>query len=265
MRILSQKLFQFGLIFAPLFYLRLLGKKTFIQQLDPTTRLKMRVNTFDRQATYEVWRLKEYETKHFTIGLSDVVIDIGAHIGAFSVWAARQATRGRIFAFEPNEENYGLLEENKQLNDLTNLQTFKLAVSNKGGEAVLFNSEHMSLSHSFFEADTQNRTIVRTISLAEILQANDVDRVNYLKIDAEGAEYLILLNTPSKVLRKVDKIFIEYHDYLAHGHNYKDLIRYLVDNGFQVETGASAFHRHILKVGLLKARRTGFRKSLLAA
>jgi len=147
MRILSQKLFQFGLIFAPLFYLRLLGKKTFIQQLDPTTRLKMRVNTFDRQATYEVWRLKEYENKHFTIGLSDVVIDIGAHIGAFSVWAARQATRGRIFAFEPNEENYGLLEENKKLNDLTNLQIFKLAVSNKAGEAVLFNSEHMSLSH----------------------------------------------------------------------------------------------------------------------
>jgi len=261
MRILNQKLFQFGLIFAPLFYPRWLGKKTFVQQLDSTTRLKMRVNTYDRQATYEVWRLKEYQNEHFTIGLGDVVIDIGAHIGAFSVWAARQATCGRVYAFEPNDENYDLLEENKQLNDLTNLHTFKLAVSDKAGEAVLFNSEHMSLSHSFFEAGAQNKTIVRTISLAEILQANDVDRVNYLKIDAEGAEYLILLNTPSKVLRKVDKIFIEYHDYLSHGHNYNDLIRYLADNGFQVEIGASAFHRHILKVGLLKARRTGFQKA----
>lgn len=229
--------------------------------MDSTTKLKMRVNTYDKQATYEVWRLKEYENEHFTIGPGDVVIDIGAHIGAFSVWAARQATSGQVYAFEPNPENYGLLEENKQLNALTNLQTFELAVSDKVGEAVLFNSDHMSLSHSFFEAGNQNKTVVHTTSLAEILQTNDIDRVNYLKIDAEGAEYLILLNTPSKVLSRVDKIFIEYHDYLAHGHNYNDLIKYLIDDGFKVEIGASAFHRHILKMGLLKATRSPFRKS----
>ena len=261
MRILSQKLFQFGLIFAPLFYLHLLGKKTFVEQVNSTTRLKMRVNTYDKQATYEVWRLKEYENERFTIGAGDIVIDIGAHIGAFSVWAAKQAISGQVYAFEPNLENYGLLEENKQLNALTNLQTFELAVSDKVGEAVLFNSEHMSLSHSFFEASSQNKTVVRTTSLAEILQTNKIDRVNYLKIDVEGAEYLILLNTPSKVLSRVDKIFIEYHDYLDHGHKYNDLVKYLVDNGFEVEIGASAFHRHILKMGLLKATRSPFHKS----
>lgn len=243
-------------MFAPFFYLRWRGKKTFVEQLTPTTQLKMRVNTYDRQAVHEVWRLKAYEDEYFTIRASDVVIDIGAHIGAFSIWAARQAVYGTVYAFEPNNENYGLLEENKALNDLTNLQTFKLAVSNVTGEADLFNSDYHNMTHSFFKDGAQNKTSIRTISLAEILQANDIERVNYLKIDAEGAEYLIVLDASSNVLRKIDKIFIEYHDNLDHGHNFKELIKYLTGNGFRVETKGSAFSRHILKLGLLKARRT---------
>ena len=223
----------------------------------------MRVNTYDRQALHEVWAQKEYEDEHFTIGPNDVVVDIGAHIGTFSVWAAKQATSGRVYAFEPNQENYRLLEENKQLNNLTNLHLFNLAVSNQVGEAVLFNSDHHSLSHSFFEVGAPNQTTVRTTSLAEILQANGIHRVNYLKIDAEGAEYLIVLNTPARALRRIDKIIIEYHDYLNHDHTYQDLEKYLAENGFEVELGASAVQRALLKIGLLKARRTDFQEASL--
>lgn len=255
MKILNEKLFQLGLIFAPLFYLRSAGEKTCIQQLNPATRLKMRVNTYDKLAAYEVWMLEEYKDEHFTIKSTDVVIDIGAHIGSFSVWAARQAPNGRVYAFEPNNENHAFLDENKKLNDLTNLEIFNLAVSDKDGETSLFNSEYSSVSHSIIETGAENAITVRTISLAGILEANSIDRVNYLKIDAEGAEYLIALNAPREVLNKVDKIFIEYHDYLDHGYVYKDLELYLTNNGFQVETGRSLFHRYILKQGYLKARR----------
>ena len=254
MRIFSQRLLRFGSIFTPSFFLRSLGKKTFIEQVDSRTKLKMRGNSYDMAAINHVWRKREYASEDFIIRPGDVVIDIGAHIGAFSVWAARQAASGRVYAFEPNDENYRLLEENKKLNDLTNLETFKLAVSDKAGEAVLFNSERRSLAHSLFEVGEGHHTVVRTISLAEILLANQIDRVNYLKIDAEGAEYLVVLNTPSKILCRIDKIFIEYHDYLHHGHNYEDLKKYLAENGFQVETGGGAYHRHILKMGFLKAR-----------
>jgi FkbM family methyltransferase len=217
----------------------------------------MRANTYDIQAVHEVWRLKAYEDQYFTISAGDVVIDIGAHIGAFSVWAATQAISGQIYAFEPNHENYLLSEENKLLNDLKNLHIFELAVSNKSGEAVLFNSEYHNMTHSLIEDGMENKEVVHTISLGEILQENNIDRVNYLKIDAEGAEYLIVLNAPSKVLVKIDKIFIEYHDNLDHGHNFKELVRYLIGNGFQVEIAGSAFSRHILNLGLLKARRIG--------
>lgn len=255
MRILNQNLFRFGLIFAPLFHLRWAGEKTFIQQFDSNTKLKMRVNTYDRLAAYEVWGLEEYKDKQFIINSTDVVIDIGAHIGSFSVWAARQAPNGRVYAFEPNDENHIFLEENKKLNDLKNLEIFKLAVSDKDGEASFFNSDHLSMSHSFFETGAENTTTVRTISLAGILEANKIDHVDYLKIDAEGAEYLIVLNASPEALNKVDKILIEYHDYLDHGHHYKDIENYLVNNGFQVEIARNFLFRYIFKQGFIKAIR----------
>jgi FkbM family methyltransferase len=253
MRILNQNLFRLGLFFAPLFHLRWMGEKTFIQQFDPETKMKMRVNTYDRLAAHEVWGFEEYKDENFTIESSDVIIDIGAHIGSFSVWAARQTPNGSVYAFEPNDENFFFLEENKKLNNLTNLKTFKLAVSEKDGEACFFNSDHLSMSHSFFETGMENSITVRTVSLAGILEANQIEHVDYLKIDAEGAEYLILLNTPPEVLNKVDKILLEYHDYLDHGHHYSDIEKYLADNGFQVEITRSFLFRYIFKQGFIKA------------
>lgn len=217
--------------------------------------MKIRINTFDKQALYEVWKMKEYQTDHFTIHPDDVIIDIGAHIGSFSVWAAQQAVSGRVYSFEPDPENFTLLEENVKLNGLSNLFIVNSAVADMRGQVRLFTSDYHNMTHSFFEEKARGNSMVDTLSLADILQDYGLEKVHYLKIDAEGAEYQILLNTPARVLRQVDKIFIEYHDYLNHGYTFRDLRDYLADNGFQTKIGASAFHRYILKMGLIMAWR----------
>jgi hypothetical protein len=51
----------------------------------------------------------------------------------------------------------------------------------------------------------------------------------------------------------MDRIFIEYHDYLDHGHQYKEIANYLARNGFKVETGRNFFYRYVLKQGYIKA------------
>lgn len=253
MRILTQRLFQLGLKFAPIFYRQYRGQSTIVLQINDSTQMKIRVNTFDKQAVYEVWKMQEYETEHFVIEPDNVIIDIGAHIGMFSVWAAQKASSGHVYAFEPDLENYALLEENKDLNHLTNLQLVNSAVSEKRGQARLFKSDYHNMTHSLFEEGTRANTLVDTLSLEDILQEYGLERVHYLKIDAEGAEYQILLSTPSTILERIDKIFIEYHDYLKHGFNYKNLTNYLAKNGFKTKLGASAFHRHILRMGLIMA------------
>ncbi len=255
MRILNQQLFRFGKRFLPLLFLRNAGQTTMIQDINPATRMKIRVNTFDRQAIYEVWKMKEYQNRHFTIGRGEVIVDIGAHIGAFSVWAAQQADAGQVLAFEPNPGNYALLVENGRLNQLTNLRTFNSAVSMGRGQAKLYSSDHHNMTHSFFEEAGGAYDLVPTLSLGDILEEHRLKTVDYLKIDAEGAEYDIILHAPAEVLRRVDKIFIEYHDYLDHGHSHKELRGRLAASGFEIEIGASAFHRHILKLGLIMAHR----------
>jgi hypothetical protein len=111
------------------------------------------------------------------------------------------------------------------------------------------------MTHSLFEEGTRSYDLVPTMSLADIFEENQLKRVHFLKIDAEGAEYEIILDAPDDFLRRIDKIIIEYHDYLDLGHSYKELTAHLSVNGFEIETGASAFHRYILKLGLILAHR----------
>jgi FkbM family methyltransferase len=255
MRILSQMLFRIGTKFLPVAYLRDIGRKTIIQNINSHTRMKIRVNSFDKQALYEIWGMNEYENEIFTIGRQDVIVDIGAHIGAFSVWAAQKAISGRVLAFEPNPDNFSLLEENRKLNRLANLSNYKIAASKGRGQAKLYSSEYHNMTHSFFEADARDYNLVPTLGLADIFDDYGLKRVHYLKIDAEGAEYDIILNAPREIMGRIDKVFIEYHDYLNHGRGHKELEAFLAGNGFVINIGASAFHRHILKLGLIQAHR----------
>ena len=255
MRVIHESAFRFIHFFAPLLYLRAIGQHTEVHQVSKTIKMKMRVRSFDKWAAYQVWKFGEYKDKNFFIKPKDVILDIGGHIGSFSIWAAQQASKGKVYTFEPNRENFQLLKENKKLNHATNLHIFNLAVSERAGKVSFFNSAHQSMGHSLYEDTMPNKTIVNATTLSEILKTNRIDKVDFLKIDAEGAEYPILLNATSNVLSRVNKIFVEYHDYLNHGKTYQDIANHLRINGFEVELGANIFQRKMLKLGMLKAIR----------
>ena len=252
-------LLQFGVKLAyPFFYFGNWNKKTIIHNVDGKAKFKLRVNTSDKLTILEVWKTKTYIDQDFNINKNDVVVDIGANIGAFSVLAARKASDGRVFAYEPNKKNYSLLLKNKSLNNLRNLLVFNLAVAGKNGHVNLFISKLNDCAHSICNADSKNSVKVKSIRLRDIFAMNNLKKIDYLKIDAEGAEYDILLNTPAKIIRKVDKIVLEYHDNLNHGHGYKDLKEYLEGNGFKVEVGGNFLIRKIFSMGMIKARRENF-------
>lgn len=255
LNILHQNVFRIVAFAAPLFHWRQAGRKTYIQSFGESARLKLRTNIYDHWAAHEVWEREEYLDDQMPIHPTDIVVDIGAHIGAFAIWAARRASQGRVYAFEPNCENHSLLVENIQLNQLTNLEAFQAAVSDREGEVSFFNSRHSSMSHSFFEPGEDERSKVPAVSLGGILESKGIERVNYLKVDAEGAEYLIILGAPPEVLKKVDRIFVEFHDYFEHGHNFRELETRLSDHGFHVTMGRNFWLRLFFKIGYIKAVR----------
>lgn len=249
----------FGLkLIYPFTYLGSWNKKTIVYNIDNKTKFKLRVNTTDKLVLLEVWRTKTYIDQDFNIKKNDVVVDIGANIGAFSILAARKASDGRVFAYEPNKKNYSLLLKNKSLNNLHNLLVFNLAVAGEKGHVDLFISKLNDCAHSIYSADSKKSVKVKSIGLRDIFAMNNLKRINYLKIDAEGAEYDILLNTPAEIIRKVDKIVLEYHDQLNRDHDYNDLKEYLEGNGFKVEMGGNFLIRRIFLMGMIKARRENF-------
>ena len=239
----------------PLLYLGNWNKKMIIHNVADKAKFWLRVNTSDKLTILEVWKTKTYIDQDFNINKNDVVVDIGANIGAFSILAAKKASDVRVFAYEPDKENYSLLLKNKHLNNSGNILTFDSAITGKKGHINLFISKFHNCAHSIYGVESKNSIKVKSITLSDIFRINNLKKINYLKIDAEGAECDILLNTPAEVIRRVDKIVLEYHDNFNNGCSIIGLKEYLEGNGFKVKVTGNYFVRRVFKGGIIKARR----------
>lgn len=182
----------------------------------------------------EVLIKKDYTQNNFKVRKNDVVIDIGAHIGAFSIFAAKTAKNGNVYSYEPFPENFRLLQENCRLNKVKNVRLFRLAVAGSKKRAPLFIGEKKYANGLFRRSKSDKKIIVNCTTITEIFENNQINTCNFLKIDCEGGEYEILLNTPEDYLHKIEKIAFEYHDSLTKKRLLKKLIKYLGGAGFKL-------------------------------
>ena len=147
-------------------------------------------------------------------------------IGAFSVMAALKGAK--VFAFEPNPKVFFYLIENiKGLN----VHATQLGVSDKPGKKEFFVVPGLGSS---LTNNNGKKVTIECTNLKEIFHINKIKKVDYLKIDAEGAEYEVLLNAPIEILNKIKEIGMEYHT--IPGHNVGELIKLLKGAGFKVST-----------------------------
>ena len=170
--------------------------------------IKLRINSTDFQAFTNVWILEEYKGA-IEIKENDTVIDIGAHIGLFSIYISQFCKKGKIFCYEPIKENYDLLCHNINLNKKENVMHFLKAVTDKSETVKMFLNIDTA-AHSLFVKST-NFIEVDSISLKEILDSNNIENCNLLKLDCEGSEYLILSSLPDVYFERIKKIIMEYH------------------------------------------------------
>jgi len=162
----------------------------------------------------EIFTQNIYNPTNFGIGPSDIIIDIGANIGIFSLFAAKK-THNLVYAFEPSIENIKYLVKNMQVNGVKNVLVNKLAVSDKIGKKKLYLTKnpagHMLFDHSI-EGRQRKYIEVPTTTLQSILNNNNLEQVDFLKMDCEGSEGAIITSTPKEYLRKIKKIVMEFHD-----------------------------------------------------
>jgi FkbM family methyltransferase len=146
------------------------------------------------------------------IAKGSVVVDIGANIGTFAVYAARSGAR--VYAYEPSRGSFELLCKNLDANGLRDrTSVFMTAVTDKDGDSVAFPIESSPENSIGTDKEIEMGTceIVPTTTLGAILAANHLDAVDCAKIDCEGAEYAIVHGSPVHVWDSIREIKMEYH------------------------------------------------------
>jgi len=171
-----------------------------------------------------------------------VVVDVGANVGYFSLLAAELVgDSGKVYAFEPEPGNNGVLRKNIDINSISNIQVEEKAVSDSSGTAEFFLSELDSGSHSLYgEAarGVREHFQVTTTTIDEFHESEGWPNVDLIKIDVEGGELGVLKGMESLMEKTPDvKLIIEYCPFLieATGAEPSDLLDRLYSKSYQIQ------------------------------
>ena len=229
----SRKIFKNWYVY-PKVYWQLTNDKIVVFETKTGLKIKIRVKSTDLMALTNVWMINEYDVDGFEINPSDIIIDVGAHIGLFSLLVSQFCKTGKIFSFEPIRENFDLLVSNLALNHIENVFPFNVGVSKKSGKLNLFLNNDQS-AHSIFPKGPKSITVEAT-SLQKIFDEKQISSCKLLKLDCEGAEYDIIDSLPVEYLDKIQNMAIEYHLADTKPELIKNLILKIKNAGFKIKT-----------------------------
>ena len=239
---------------SPLYELSVfLGLREFEENHQVRLRTGFRIQLWSltdfRQAFWDCWVRAPYRVR----ATDRVIIDAGANIGCFSIYAASKAPHARIYALEPSRSNYMRLEENVRTNMLeARIFPQPVGVAGRTGTPEL-NTEHASPYHSVFLPGGGKSERIEVRSLADTLAETVGPRgnVDVLKMDCEGAEMDCLLRADAASLRRIGRIAVEYHEWA--GFDFAEIQAKLQGTGLGLasrshnaadRTGTSRFQRN---------------------
>ena len=162
---------------------------------------------------------------------TDVILDVGAHIGTFAVLAASKVPRGQVHAIEACHDTFDFLRMNAALNRTENLHVHHLALSGNHGVCTLYHAAE-NWGHSVVRQQLASSETVESRTLQEFFEENGIARCNFVKFNCEGAEFPILLGSSPELLRRIDKMLVLYHNDLWTKNPKEELIAHLQASGF---------------------------------
>jgi FkbM family methyltransferase len=193
--------------------------------------LYTRHNGSDFHMIDEIWAYRKYDYHGYRVASGDVVVDIGANIGTFSLYAATVCGASRVLSFEPHPDNYRILAKNINENQLRHVTSVNQAVGGSRGLRTLGLDATDQGSHSLVIGSFDRAVEVECCTLEEVFQKFSLTKIDYLKMDCEGAEYEVLENAVSR-LQQIGRISMETHT--TSDRKPEDLEKLLRKHGFDV-------------------------------
>lgn len=167
------------------------------------------------------------------------IVDVGANVGIFALWAARESPSARIICLEPCSQTFRTLERNIYQNGLyQRITPRQCALAGENGPRLMrtgAESPHRSLILEQTQDSVEDAVPVSCITLPDFLRSEQLESVDVLKMDVEGSEWEVLLSTPPAVLSSIRHILLEYHEVNARlGYTSEQLFAHLAQAGHKV-------------------------------
>lgn len=150
----------------------------------------------------------------------DVVLDVGANIGIYSLIAGKKVgTKGKVYGFEPADIAFERLQYHIDLNGLNNIVPIKSGVSNYTGKAE-FNICEDDAFNSLGDKPLKeiiNKNTIDIVSIDEFVSQNNISKVDVIKVDTEGAEFLVFEGAEKTLEKFKPTLFFEINPIVTKG------------------------------------------------
>jgi FkbM family methyltransferase len=169
-----------------------------------------------------------------------VIVDLGANIGFGVIYWKSKYPDSKILAVEPSVSVYENLLVNINKNEFHSVETLNKAIWFENTQ-LEFAADEMISGSLILEKKLPKKYVVSTMKLSEI----NLDEIDFLKIDIEGAENYIL-DDINKILSRVKNVFIEYHSFVHLDQNLSSLLSILEKNNFRYFMQTENYRKHPL-------------------
>lgn len=184
----------------------------------------------------EIFQFREYrQTEKIITEAKGAILDIGAHAGFFSLYAAALNPNKKIYALEPEPANFLALKQNTKLNpEFNKIKLFNTALAAETGQKILYLSVD-SHNHSLVKGEDNGfqELLIKTTSLGDFCQEQKISEIALLKMDIEGGEHEIIKNFSPAEFDLIDNLFLEVHE--TEFGFYQSLEKILRPAGFSVQ------------------------------
>ena len=201
----------------------------------------------------EIFTDQQYLKHGIVVSEGDCIFDVGANIGLFTLFLNQSFNSLKIYSFEPIPSIFEVLEKNMQLHSIKNVFLFNYGISSENQTEVGFTFYPNMAGNSTIKPleKIEQRNVMESLlsqeeveyffqcqqvrgelkTLSSIISELEIETINLLKIDVEGAEYEVLQGIEEKDWEKIKQIIIEVHDIEGRA---EKINKMLITHGFDI-------------------------------
>jgi FkbM family methyltransferase len=215
--------------------------------MDARLQNGLRVRLMEREDVKILWHIFVRECYSVT-GAESVILDLGANVGLFALYAAMRAPHAHIYCAEPVPATFRRLLDHLDWNGIrVRVTLLNCALGAKAGARFIARENVPAGQKRLLSYNDQSpgEVQVQCRTLESIFDQYHLDQVDLAKVDIEGSEYEVLLSTPPEILRRIARLDVEVHNNItAQGYSFESLVKHLNASGLvptALETDAQGF------------------------